>query len=138
MREAQSSGDILVVDDSELVHRLQEYVVKRLGLTVAHAYDGLEALKMARQRRYHAILLDLNMPVMDGVSFLRGLRSEESAAGREPTPVLVVSTEGADEEIRRTLQAGATAFIKKPFTHDQIRALLEKVLDLSSRSKAGT
>src|SRR5690242_11926710 len=101
----RSAGQILVVDDSELVHKLQQFVVSRLGLTVAHAYDGLEALVMAREGQYLAILLDLNMPVMDGASFLRALRSEESAAGRAPIPVLVVSTEGSDEEIRRILQA---------------------------------
>lgn len=120
-------GDILVVDDSELIHKLQGLVASRLGLTVSHAYNGLEALEMVRKHRYQAILLDLNMPVLDGLSFLRTLRQEEPG---KPVPVVVISTESGDEDIRKALELGANAYIKKPFTYDQISAVLQRLLRL--------
>lgn len=132
--------DLLVVDDSELVHKLQAYVAQKLGLTVAHAYDGLDALQLCRERRYRAILLDLNMPVMDGLTFLRTLRANEAEAQLPPVPVVIVSTEGNDGDILQALADGGTAYIKKPFTHDQIAALLSRLLGQaqSGISRSGT
>src|SRR5690606_13580877 len=98
-------GDILVVDDSELIHKLQGLVARQLGLTLSHAYNGLEGLQLARRKKFRAILLDLNMPVLDGLTFLETLRKEELG---EPVPVIVVSTENDDEDIERALQKGAT------------------------------
>lgn len=118
-------GDILVVDDSELIHKLQGLVARQLGLTLSHAYNGLEGLQLARRKKFRAILLDLNMPVLDGLTFLETLRKEELG---EPIPVIVVSTENDDEDIERALQKGATAFVKKPFTFEQISAVLQRVL----------
>lgn len=118
-------GDILVVDDSELIHKLQGLVARQLGLTLSHAYNGLEGLQLARRKKFRAILLDLNMPVLDGLTFLETLRKEELG---EPVPVIVVSTENDDEDIERALQKGATAFVKKPFTFEQISAVLQRVL----------
>lgn len=124
-------GDILVVDDSELIHKLQGLVARRLGLTLSHAYNGLEGLAMARKKKFRAILLDLNMPVLDGLSFLETLRKEELG---EPVPVIVVSTESDDEDIQRALERGATAYVKKPFTYEQISAVLERVLGVTQKA----
>nr|PZM93651.1 MAG: response regulator [Pseudomonadota bacterium] len=126
-------GDILVVDDSELIHKFQGLVARRLGLTVSHAYNGLEALQLTRKKRFRAILLDLNMPVLDGLSFLETLRKEEFG---DPVPVVVVSTENQDEDIRRALERGATAYLKKPFTVEQIAEVLQRVLNLPSSAAA--
>lgn len=124
-------GDILVVDDSELIHKLQGLVARRLGLTLSHAYNGLEGLALARKKKFRAILLDLNMPVLDGLSFLETLRKEEMG---EPVPVVVVSTESDDEDIERALERGATAYVKKPFTYEQISAVLERILGVAAKA----
>ncbi len=124
-------GDILVVDDSELIHKLQGLVARRLGLTLSHAYNGLEGLALARKKKFRAILLDLNMPVLDGLSFLETLRKEELG---EPVPVIVISTESEDEDIRRALERGATAYVKKPFTYEQISAVLERILGVAKKA----
>lgn len=127
---AEKQADILVVDDSELIHKLQQMVASRLGLSVSHAYNGKEALELVRAHRYRAILLDLNMPVLDGLSFLQKLQEE----GLPPPPVVVISTEDQDQDIQRALQAGAKAYIKKPFTLDQISAVLQRILGLDPAS----
>lgn len=129
---ADRQADILVVDDSELIHKLQQMVATSLGLEVAHAYNGQEALELVRKHTYRAILLDLNMPVLDGLTFLRKLQQE----GLPPVPVVVISTEDQDEDIQRALQSGATAYIKKPFTLDQITAVLQRILGLPPTAQA--
>ena len=127
-------GDILVVDDSELIHKLQGLVARRLGLTLSHAYNGLEGLALARKKKFRAILLDLNMPVLDGLSFLETLRKEELG---EPVPVIVISTESEDEDIRRALERGATAYVKKPFTCEKISAVRARILGVAKKAAPG-
>ena len=124
-------GDILVVDDSELIHKLQGLVARRLGLTLSHAYNGLEGLALARKKKFRAILLDLNMPVLDGLSFLETLRKEELG---EPVPVIVIPTGNEHADIRRALERAATAYAKKPFTCKQISAVLERILGVAKKA----
>jgi len=118
---------VLVVEDSEFVHQIYRVAFRKLGgFTLAHSYNGVEGLAaLERDGTVDLIVLDLNMPVMDGVTFLDELRKRRRDWG---THVLVASTEDREGMIREALIRGAQSFIKKPFTLDQLVQLLEKIV----------
>ena len=115
---------VLVVDDSELVHTMHETVLARYdGCDVLHAYNGLDAFEVLRKHPdVELILLDINMPLMDGLTFLRTRRE----SGRfTAVPVIVVSTEGGEIEARRGLDAGAEAYLTKPFRAAELHGVID-------------
>ena len=105
----------LVVDDSEPLRSIAVKIVETLGLGVREASDGAEALALCRGGMPDAILLDWNMPVMNGIEFLRALAQE--AAGRLPL-VIFCSGEASVRHIHEALAAGADDYIIKPFDRD--------------------
>jgi two-component system chemotaxis response regulator CheY len=109
----------LVVDDSRVIRKVARRILEDIGFEIAEAGDGMEALAWCRTSMPEAILLDWNMPVMNGMEFLRTLRSEPG--GR--TPVVVLCTvENDREHIAEALDAGADEYIMKPFDGDIIEA----------------
>lgn len=107
-----SRGTCLVVDDSRTVRRAARRMLEAEGFTVQEASDGQEALALCRGGMPDAVLLDWNMPVMDGLSFLRAARDEFGAA----LPVVVLcTTETALDRIVEALDAGAREYVMKPF-----------------------
>ena len=109
----------LVVDDSRVIRKVARRILEDIGFEIAEAADGMEALAWCRTSMPEAILLDWNMPVMNGVDFLRALRAEPE--GR--TPVVVLCTvENDREHIAEALAAGADEYIMKPFDGDIIEA----------------
>lgn len=111
---------ILVVDDSDLMHRM--YGVMLRGGELVAARDGDEALaKIVADPGIDLVLLDINMPKMNGFEVL----SELGARGLVPAlRVIVVTTEGRDEDARRGLAAGAAAYLTKPFRAEEVRAAI--------------
>jgi len=116
---------ILVVDDSELLHRMYDLVLMRYrhgGAVILHARNGAEAVNLIhRHGDVDLVLLDVNMPFMGGLQVLKGL----SAGGRlAHLKVIMVSTEGHEQDVQRALEMGACAYVTKPFTpahlHDTI------------------
>jgi two-component system chemotaxis response regulator CheY len=105
----------LVVDDSQPLRSIAVKIVKTLGLGVREAADGAEALVLCRDRMPDAILLDWNMPVMNGIEFLRAL--VEEAAGPLPL-VIFCSGESSVGHIQEALAAGANDYVIKPFDRD--------------------
>lgn len=105
----------LVVDDSRVIRKVARRILEDLGFEVAEAGDGLDALSWCRTNMPDAVLLDWNMPGMDGLSFLRHLRSEPK--GDAPR-VIFCSVENDLERIRLALDEGADEFIMKPFDGD--------------------
>ena len=105
----------LVVDDSLPLRRIAVKIVEALGLCVSEAGDGAEALALCRDRMPDAILLDWNMPVMNGIEFLKALAQETS--GRLPR-VIFCSGESSVRHIHEALAAGADDFVIKPFDRD--------------------
>ncbi len=105
----------LVVDDSRVIRKVARRILEEIGFIVAEAADGMEALAWCRTEMPDAILLDWNMPVLNGLEFLQQLR-------REPfgdAPVVVFCTvENDPEHITRALDAGAAEYIMKPFDSD--------------------
>jgi two-component system chemotaxis response regulator CheY len=102
----------LVVDDSRVVRKVARRILEDLGFEVAEAGDGAEALAWARTAMPDVVLLDWNMPVMNGMEFLRRLRQEP---GGEAAKVVFCSVENDLERIREALDEGAAEYIMKPF-----------------------
>ena len=115
---------ILLVDDSRAVRLVGRRMMGTLGLNVLEAEDGKQALEVARANpELDAVLLDWNMPIMDGMEFLTALRADE----REKQPIVVMcTTENDMPRIVQAMQAGANEYIMKPFTEDIVRDKLEE------------
>jgi CheY-like chemotaxis protein len=116
---------ILVVDDSDLMHRMYGVMLRGGGLVAAR--DGDEAVaKIVADPEIDLVLLDINMPKMNGFEVLREL----GVRGLVPAlRVIVVTTEGRDEDAQRGLAAGAAAYLTKPFRADEVRAAIAALPD---------
>jgi two-component system chemotaxis response regulator CheY len=108
-----------VVDDSRVIRKVARRILEDIGFEIAEAADGMEALAWCRAAMPDAVLLDWNMPLMNGVDFLRQLRKE--SGGEEPV-VVFCSVEADPDQIREALDAGASEYIMKPFDGDIIEA----------------
>ena len=111
----------LVVDDSRVIRKVARRILEDLGFEIAEASDGMEAIAWCRTAMPEAILLDWNMPVMDGLTFLRELRKEPD--GHEPV-VVFCTVENDMDHIVAALEAGADEYIMKPFDGDILEAKL--------------
>jgi two-component system chemotaxis response regulator CheY len=109
----------LIVDDSRVIRKVARRILEDLGFEIAEAADGMEAMAWCRTAMPEAILLDWNMPVMDGLEFLRQLRKEPD--GDQPV-VLFCTVENDLEHIALALECGADEYIMKPFDGDIIEA----------------
>lgn len=118
---------VLIVDDSSLIHQMYRLVLNRYNCEILDAMNGQEALDMLGVHKgVDLILLDINMPVMNGVQFM------EKAQGLSITrgiPVIIISTEGKESDTLRGLQLGARAYLKKPFKPDLLHDLIDKLID---------
>ena len=118
---------ILVVEDSSLVQSIVKVALRRYErLHVASASNGVEALaSIERDGEPDLVLLDINMPQMSGLELLDELR----ASGVVPrVPVIIVSTESEPDDVKRGLDAGARAYLKKPFRTDDLCKVIDRVL----------
>lgn len=120
---------ILVVEDSSVVQAIVKSALRRYDHAATYAGNGVEALEaIARDGEPDLILVDVNMPRMNGLELLGQL----GAAGTVPrVPAIIVSTEGEDDDVRRGLDAGARAYLRKPFRGDQLCKLIDEVLGRS-------
>ena len=113
----------LVVDDSGVVRRVARHIVEALGFCVIEAEDGEKALAACKLALPEAILLDWNMPVMDGYEFLVRLRR---MPGGDAPKVVFCTTENGMDHIARALDAGANEYIMKPFDKDIVAAKFQE------------
>ena len=114
----------LVVDDSTVIRKVARRILEELQFVVDEAGDGAQALDACRAKLPDAILLDWDMPVLDGLSFLIALRKE---AGGERPVVVFCTTENDIDHITRALQAGANEYIMKPFDREIIESKFTEV-----------
>ncbi|MGE0417761.1 MAG: response regulator [Acetobacteraceae bacterium] len=105
----------LVVDDSRIVRKVARRILESHGFEVSEAADGQQALEACRQTMPDCVLLDWNMPVMDGITFLRNLRAE---FGPDRPTVLFCTTENDMSRIAMAIESGAQEYIMKPFDED--------------------
>ena len=114
----------LVVDDSRVVRKVARRILEANGYAVAEAEDGQKALAACRAGLPDAVLLDWNMPVMNGIEFLKALRSE---FGPVRPAVVFCTTENDIAHIQAAIGAGANEYIMKPFDSDIIHAKFAQV-----------
>ncbi|MFN7994801.1 MAG: response regulator [Bryobacteraceae bacterium] len=120
--------NLLIVDDSTAIRKILQRVLRQTDIPLGEVYeagDGIEALERLRQHPINAVLTDINMPRMDGLELLRGMRASPE---HKDMPVIMITTEGAQAKVAEAATLGAVAYIRKPFTSDQIGAKLRSVL----------
>jgi two-component system chemotaxis response regulator CheY len=112
----------LVIDDSRAVRMIIGQVLREVGMEVLEAATGLEGLEqMRRNPDVELVLVDWNMPEMNGLDFIRAVRSQH---GRAAVRILMVTSEAEGDQVRRALDAGANEYVMKPFTREVLVAKL--------------
>ena len=116
---------ILAVDDSASMRQMVSFTLQGAGYDVIEASDGQEALNKAKTGPVDLVLSDVNMPVIDGITLIKNLRTLSSY---KYTPILMLTTESAADKKSEGKAAGATGWIVKPFNPDQLLNTIKKVL----------
>ncbi len=114
----------LVVDDSGVIRKVARCILEEMSFRTSEAENGQIALAQCQAEMPDAILLDWNMPVMDGIDFLLALRKESNG---DTPKVIFCTTENDVEHITRAITAGANEYIMKPFDRDIIEAKFQEV-----------
>jgi len=111
----------LIVDDSSVMRKIVERCLRQAGMDLGQVHEasnGAEALALVNENAFDLILSDINMPVMDGLEFIRHLKELE--AGKN-VPIVMITTEGGEKSVLEALSLGAKGYIRKPFTPDQVK-----------------
>ena len=119
---------VLVVDDDRVLADLLAFTLRREGFQVGLAYDGQSALQKWRDERPDLIILDLNLPKVDGFTVCRRIRAEAD------TPIIMLTVRGEEDDIVRGLELGADDYIPKPFSPRQLVARAKAVLRRSGKT----
>jgi len=116
---------VLVVDDSALIHQMYKMVLMRYRCEIVQALNGQDGLdKLEKNPNVDMMLVDINMPLMNGLEFIQKVK----ALGKfDSIPIIIVSTEGKEEDTMRGLALGAKGYVKKPFQPSDLHALIEKL-----------
>ena len=118
--------NILVVEDSPTMRQLIGFAVKRIPQArVLEATDGVDALKKLSSEKIDIILADINMPVMDGLKLVSLVRSNSAY---KDIPVIMITTEGAEEDKKKALAIGANAYLTKPIQTQELMKLVDGLL----------
>ena len=118
------SKTILTIDDSVSFRQMVRMTLTAVGHQMIEAGDGAEGYSKAIAQPVHAVLTDLNMPVLNGIEFIRKYRQHPSSKG---VPIILLTTESSDDLKREAKEAGATGWMVKPFKQDQLVAMIKKV-----------
>jgi two-component system chemotaxis response regulator CheY len=116
--------DVLIVDDSAAIRKILQRVLAQTDVPInriLEAGDGKEALDLLRTEKINLVLTDINMPNMDGLQFLTEVRANDDW---KDLPVLMITTEGSQAKVMEAAQLGATGYVRKPFTAEQIKEKL--------------
>src|SRR5512144_1535314 len=119
----------LVVEDSPMMRQLLVLALSRVkSLRVTEADDGVDGLRKLAGAKFDIILTDINMPIMDGLKLVKRVRSDPT---HKDTPIVVITTEGSDEDRQRAMQLGANAYITKPIQAPQVIATVKGLLKIT-------
>jgi CheY-like chemotaxis protein len=129
--ESQDLARVLVVDDDENIVLLGSHVVSALGMIPLVAFDGTEAVTKAKQLRPDLILLDINMPQMDGFQVIERLKADTTTS---MVPIIVFSARKSEQDKVRALKLGADDYVTKPFDILELGARIDRLLD---RTRSG-
>lgn len=119
----------LVVEDSPTMRQLIVFALSRVkSLKVVEADDGVDALKKLSQQHFDVLITDINMPMMDGLKLVSMVRKDEV---HKDIPIIIITTEGAQEDRQRALSLGANAYITKPIQAPQVISKVKELLKLT-------
>ena len=118
-------GSVLVVEDNDVNRMIAREVLQSLGLNVIEAGDGSEALRQLTLHSVDVVLMDCQMPVMDGYAATQEIRKREARMGLPRLPVLALTADAFEEDAVRSREAGMDAHLAKPYTRDQLQELLK-------------
>ncbi len=118
--------NILIVEDSPTMRQLISFALKRIrGVRIVEAGDGVDGLKKISAEKFDMIFTDINMPVMDGLKLISLVRDDANHKG---VPIVVITTEGAQEDRQRALALGANDYITKPIQPNRILEVAKQLL----------
>jgi two-component system chemotaxis response regulator CheY len=136
VRNPQNQGKViemaeyrcLIVEDSPMMRQLLVFALARIkNLRITEADDGVDGLRKLALTKYDIILTDINMPIMDGFKLIKRIRIDPI---HRDTPVIIMATEGSQEDIQRIVSSGATAYITKPFQAPQVIGKVKELLHI--------
>ncbi len=121
---------ILIVEDSPTMRQLLVFALKRLkNIEIVEAQDGMDGLRKVTSDHFDLALVDINMPVMDGLKLISLIRAESSLA---EMPICMITTEGAKEDRERAMVLGANEYLTKPIQANKVLAVAKSLLKLDS------
>lgn len=119
------SKTIMIIDDSASVRQVVSITLKSAGYTVIESVDGVDGLTQLNGQKIHLIISDVNMPKMDGISFVKAAKQ---VSGYQFTPVIMLTTESQENKKLEGQAAGAKAWMVKPFQPAQLLAAVSKLI----------
>ena len=123
----------LVVKDSPMMRQLLVFALSRVKqLRVTEADDGVDGLRKLAANKFDIILTDINMPIMDGLKLVKRVRTDPT---HKDVPIVIITTESAEEDRQRALSLGANAYITKPIQAPQVIAKVRELLGLEPTSQ---
>ncbi len=120
---------VLLVEDIPINMQVARHMLTRLGCRVVEALNGRDALERIEEQDFDVVLMDCQMPVMDGYSATRVQRERERKSGAPRLPIIALTANALDEDRQRCLEAGMDDFISKPFSRTQLREALQNLVD---------
>ena len=119
---------ILVVDDAQSVRQAVGFTLQEEGYDIVEAEDGVDALNKLDGQHVDMIVCDVNMPNMDGITFVQKLTSDAAYASYKFTPLIMLTTESGEDKKAEGKKAGAKAWLVKPFKHEQLVSAVKKLM----------
>ncbi|HTY20555.1 MAG TPA: response regulator [Geobacteraceae bacterium] len=124
-----SEYKVLVIEDSPTMRQLIAFALKRLrGIRIVEANDGVDGLRKLSAEKFDLIFTDINMPIMDGLKLVSLVRND---AGYKTTPIVIITTEGAQEDRERALALGANDYVTKPIQANRILDIARGLLNIA-------
>jgi CheY-like chemotaxis protein len=123
---------VLLAEDHPTNRKVVELLLEPLGVTLVTAVDGAKALEAFRSAPFDLVLMDMQMPVMDGLTATREIRAWERQVGRQPTPLVMLTANTQSQHREAAAEAGADGFLPKPVTPQALYAILGGVEQQSS------
>jgi len=126
MNSEKKEYNVLIVEDSPTMRQLLTFILKRIkGVNVVEAKDGVDALKKMSVNRFDLVITDINMPIMDGLKLVNLIRKDDI---HKNVPIIIVTTEGGQEDKERAMALGANAYITKPIQSAHLLEVIKQYL----------
>ncbi len=125
------TNNILIVDDSATIRSIVKKAVEMIGLDVGEIFEaanGIEALAKLADHKVAVLLVDINMPTMNGIQLVERMKQNESL---KEIPIIIASTEGSEKRIEQVHKLGVAGYIRKPFQPEQLRDVLIPILGVA-------